>query len=175
MHLHSFESAGRCLLVHLELGSDVPEQSFPSGNPVQLQHPSWCNFESHSQFISLPFLSLVSICLGHTVTPLRKQSVWECLRVLSTILLLPRLADIPKERTLTRVASPLLSSEIPMFWSKLLLSKIGKKIVWIFRQSLGHTVSGPSDRKCSFCQQGPVSRFTLSMCPCNIQEYSRQT
>ena len=70
MHLHSLETAGRRLLVHLELGSDAPEQSFPPGNPVQLQHPSWCNFESHSQFISLPFLSLVNTCLVTHQVPL---------------------------------------------------------------------------------------------------------
>ena len=34
MHLHSFESAGRRLFVHLELVSDVPKQSFPLVKPV---------------------------------------------------------------------------------------------------------------------------------------------
>ena len=149
MHLHSFATAGRCLPVHLELGSDVPEQSFPHGNPMQLQHPTWCNFESHSPFISLPFLSLVNTCLGHTGnTP--EETV--CGRVSESAechTAVTRLGDIPKERTLTQgVASPLLASEIPMFWPKLLLSKVGEKIVWFFRQLLGCTISGPSERKC---------------------------
>ena len=108
--------------------------------------------------------------------PMRKQAAGVCLTELSAILFLPSLVGILVEMILPQgVASWLLASEIPVFWPKLLLSKVGKKIVRIFRQLLGHTVSGLSERQRSFCQQSPVSRFILSMCPWNIQEYSRQT
>ena len=40
MHLHSFESLGRRLVVHLEMGSDVPKQSFPLGKLCSCSNPS---------------------------------------------------------------------------------------------------------------------------------------
>ena len=56
---------------------------------------------------------------------MRKLAVAECLRVLSAIVLLPRLVDIPLEiRQWQGVASYLLSSEITKVSTKLLLCQV---------------------------------------------------
>ena len=65
------------------------------------------------QKVSSHFANLVNTFLGHTGTAHREQAVGVCLRVLSDILLLPRLVDTPLEvHRRQGVGSRLLASEI---------------------------------------------------------------
>ena len=71
------------------------------------------NFQSHSQYVSLHFLSLMNTFLAHIGSAHKETGLGNCLRVLSSILLLPRLVDILMEMILPQgVSSGLLTSEI---------------------------------------------------------------
>ena len=85
------------------------------------------NFQSHSQYISLHFLSLVNPFLALIGSALEETGLGNCLRVLSAILLLPWLVDILMEMILQQgVASCLLAPEIKKVWPNISMSQVGK-------------------------------------------------
>ena len=119
------------------------------------------NFQTHSQYVSLHFPSLVNPFLAHIGSAHEETGLGNYLRALSAILLLPRLVDSLMEMILPKgVSSCLLKSEIGKVWPNLLMSLSRKtSIGWIIRQLPAHTFLGPKRENANFANkvQYPVS------------------
>ena len=100
-----------------------------------------------------------------------------CLGILYAILWVPRPSDFPfKIGQWLRGASHLLASEIPKGEQSYCLKKNENSKGMDFQDVfLAIPFWGQRRKKCEFCLEVPVSRFTHKMSPSSIQEFSRQT
>ena len=108
---------------------------------------------------------------------MRKQAVGVCLRALGAILWSPRQGVSSLQiGPQWEFGSHPLASEIQKCGAKLALSEVRKQQLGGFSSvCVAILFEGSQSRKCEFCQQGPVSWFTLRVCPRRMQEFSRLT
>ena len=108
---------------------------------------------------------------------MKKQASRVCLGILYAILWVPRPSDFPfKIGQWLRGASHLLASEIPKGEQSYCLKKNENSKGMDFQDVfLAIPFWGQRRKKCEFCLEVPVSRFTHKMSPSSIQEFSRQT